>query len=113
VADRYEHYTAGVTEAALGELCTFLTHVFATPRQLPRRRVQQIDPDQELAAFRDELPHAIARRGTDAAFTTLAHLAAMRCTPFQRGRGAGDEQQDRGGQYGQDTRAGCVHSANR
>jgi hypothetical protein len=75
--DRYEHYSTGVPEAALAELYTFLTRVFSTPRRLPRRRAQQIDAEQELAGFRDSLPYVIAGRGTDAAFTTLADLAAV------------------------------------
>lgn len=73
--DRYEHYTAGVPEAALGELYEWLASAFATRWQLPRRRWRRIEADQELARFHAKLPHLIGSHGTDEAFATLDRLA--------------------------------------
>jgi hypothetical protein len=72
-ADRYQQYTPDVAEAALGEIYTFLSAVCATR---PHDGVQRVQAEPALEQFRDGLLRAIARRATDAAFATLAHIAA-------------------------------------
>jgi hypothetical protein len=73
--EHYEHYTRDVPERMLGDVYQWLVQVFQVPRRFPRGVARRFEGDQELASFRDDLPYAIAGRGTDEAFANLARLA--------------------------------------
>jgi hypothetical protein len=90
-ADRHEHYTANVHEAALGELYIFLTTELLTRPEMGAN--EQIDFVAVLKPFRDGLLQAIGRRATDAAFATLRQIATQ--FPAQAGMVPGIERSAR------------------